>query len=61
MRSHANQKRNRGLPLHCLVQVEEILSDTELRGTVLNSKVLGERKNCNLPGAFPGHLKVDRG
>jgi len=32
------------------IRVDEILSDTELRGTVLNSKVLGERKNCNLPG-----------
>jgi pyruvate kinase len=30
--------------------VVEILSDTELRGRVLNSKALGERKNCNLPG-----------
>jgi len=32
------------------VRVDEITSDRELRGTVLNSKVLGERKNCNLPG-----------
>ena len=30
----------------------EILSDTELRGRVLNSKLLGERKNCNLPGVL---------
>ena len=36
------------------IQVEEILSPTELRGTVLNSKTLGERKNGNLPG-----VKVD--
>jgi pyruvate kinase len=36
------------------IQVEEILSPTELRGTVLNSKSLGERKNGNLPG-----VKVD--
>lgn len=36
------------------IQVDEILSDTELRGTVLNSKKLGQRKNCNLPG-----VKVD--
>ncbi|KAF5842973.1 pyruvate kinase [Dunaliella salina] len=32
------------------VRVDEITTDRELRGTVLNSKVLGERKNCNLPG-----------
>ena len=36
------------------IRVEEILSATELRGTVLNSKTLGERKNGNLPG-----VKVD--
>eukprot|EP00798_Chlamydomonas_sp_ICE-L_P026970 gene26970-34984_t len=36
------------------IRVEEVLSATELRGTVLNSKTLGERKNCNLPG-----VKVD--
>jgi pyruvate kinase len=36
------------------IEVEEILSPTELRGRVLNSKKLGERKNCNLPG-----VKVD--
>jgi pyruvate kinase len=36
------------------IQVDEILSDHELRGTVLNSKKLGQRKNCNLPG-----VKVD--
>ncbi len=28
----------------------QILSDTELKGTVLNSHKLGQRKNCNLPG-----------
>jgi pyruvate kinase len=36
------------------ITVDEILSPTELRGTVLNSKKLGQRKNCNLPG-----VKVD--
>ena len=36
------------------IRVEEILSATELRGTVLNSKSLGQRKNGNLPG-----VKVD--
>ena len=36
------------------IRVEEILNETELRGTVMNSKKLGERKNCNLPG-----VKVD--
>ena len=30
------------------------MSDTEVRGKVLNSKELGQRKNCNLPG-----VKVD--
>lgn len=37
-----------------VIEVLEILSDTELKGKVLNSKKLGERKNCNLPG-----VKVD--
>jgi pyruvate kinase len=32
------------------IKVEEILSNTELRGRVLNTKELGQRKNCNLPG-----------
>lgn len=32
------------------VEVLEVLSATELRGRVLNSKELGQRKNCNLPG-----------
>ena len=32
------------------IRVDELLSPTELRGTVLNSKELGQRKNCNLPG-----------
>ncbi|MEW5302336.1 MAG: hypothetical protein WDW36_005135 [Sanguina aurantia] len=36
------------------ITVDEVLSGTLLRGTVLNSKALGERKNCNLPG-----VKVD--
>jgi pyruvate kinase len=36
------------------IEVVEILSPTELSGRVLNSKKLGERKNCNLPG-----VKVD--
>jgi len=30
--------------------VKQIVSDTVLKGIVLNSKELGERKNCNLPG-----------
>ncbi|CAG9465389.1 unnamed protein product [Pedinophyceae sp. YPF-701] len=33
-----------------VIEVVEILSDTELKGKVLNTKTLGERKNCNLPG-----------
>jgi pyruvate kinase len=32
------------------IEVVEILSATELKGKVLNSKELGQRKNCNLPG-----------
>ena len=36
------------------IRVNHIESDTVLKGTVLNSKKLGERKNCNLPG-----VKVD--
>jgi pyruvate kinase len=32
------------------LQVVEVLSDTELRAKALNSKVLGQRKNVNLPG-----------
>ena len=36
------------------IRVDHIESDTVLKGTVLNSKKLGERKNCNLPG-----VKVD--
>ncbi|KIY96424.1 pyruvate kinase [Monoraphidium neglectum] len=32
------------------IEVRKILSDTELAGVALNSKSLGERKNCNLPG-----------
>jgi Pyruvate kinase, barrel domain len=36
------------------IGVDEIISPIELRGTVLNSKELGQRKNCNLPG-----VKVD--
>ncbi len=36
------------------ITVDEILSPTELRGTVMNTKELGERKNGNLPG-----VKVD--
>jgi pyruvate kinase len=34
------------------LQVLEVLSDSEVRGRVLNSKLLGERKNCNLPGVL---------
>ena len=36
------------------IEVEEILTPTTLRGRVLNTHKLGERKNCNLPG-----VKVD--
>ena len=36
------------------IAVEEIVSGIELRGTCLNTKELGQRKNCNLPG-----VKVD--
>ena len=36
------------------IRVTEILSATTLAGEVLNSKELGQRKNCNLPG-----VKVD--
>ncbi|PNW83558.1 hypothetical protein CHLRE_05g234700v5 [Chlamydomonas reinhardtii] len=36
------------------IVVEEVCSANLLRGTVLNSKKLGQRKNCNLPG-----VKVD--
>eukprot|EP00197_Chlamydomonas_leiostraca_P003671 CAMPEP_0202860780 /NCGR_PEP_ID=MMETSP1391-20130828/2383_1 /ASSEMBLY_ACC=CAM_ASM_000867 /TAXON_ID=1034604 /ORGANISM="Chlamydomonas leiostraca, Strain SAG 11-49" /LENGTH=234 /DNA_ID=CAMNT_0049540023 /DNA_START=1 /DNA_END=702 /DNA_ORIENTATION=+ len=32
------------------IEVVEIKSEKELVGKVLNSKKLGERKNCNLPG-----------
>ena len=38
-----------------VIQVLEILSETELKGRVLNSKELGERKNCNLPGV---HVEI---
>jgi pyruvate kinase len=37
-----------------VIEVKEIVSDKVLRGTVLNDKELGERKNGNLPG-----VKVD--
>jgi len=33
-----------------VLEVKEMVSDTVLKATVLNSKELGERKNCNLPG-----------
>ena len=32
------------------IRVDSIESDTVLKGTVMNTKKLGERKNCNLPG-----------
>jgi pyruvate kinase len=32
------------------IEVKKILSPTELEGTVLNKKELGQRKNVNLPG-----------
>jgi pyruvate kinase len=31
-------------------QVLEVLDDTRLLGRCMNSKKLGQRKNCNLPG-----------
>jgi pyruvate kinase len=43
------------------ITVDEVLSATELRGTVLNSKSLGERKNCNLPGVKVGGDPVAAG
>jgi hypothetical protein len=33
-------------------QVKEILDDSRLLGVALNSKKLGQRKNCNLPGVL---------
>lgn len=36
------------------IEVTDIISDTEVKGTVQNTKTLGQRKNCNLPG-----VKVD--
>lgn len=33
------------------IEVTEVVSETEVKGVVQNSKALGERKNCNLPGA----------
>jgi pyruvate kinase len=36
----------------CTLQVVEILDETSLKGRVVNSKTLGERKNCNLPGVM---------
>ena len=43
-------------PVHPQITIEviKILSDNELEGKVLNSKKLGERKNCNLPGGWVG-------
>ena len=35
------------------LEVTEITSDSELKAKVLNSKKLGQRKNCNLPGERP--------
>ena len=32
------------------IRVDKILSATEIECTVLNSKELGQRKNCNMPG-----------
>lgn len=32
------------------IEVVSVTSETELLGRVVNSFVLGERKNCNLPG-----------
>jgi len=32
------------------IQVEELLTDKQLRGRCLNAKALGQNKNVNLPG-----------
>ena len=40
------------------IEVLEILSKRELKGRVLNSKSLGERKNCNLPGMVPASMSL---
>jgi hypothetical protein len=40
----------------CVVQVVEILSDVELKGVVINSHKLGQRKNANLPGKGWGRV-----
>ena len=34
------------------LQVVEILDDSRLLGRCMNSKKLGQRKNCNLPGVL---------
>lgn len=34
------------------IEVVEILDDKELKGRVVNSNKLGQRKNCNLPGVL---------
>jgi len=53
VREAREQHPHRGR-LHLHRGVDSIESDTVLKGTVLNTKKLGERKNCNLPG-----VKVD--
>ena len=40
------------LPLPTPAQVVRILNDKEVLGRCLNSKSLGARKNCNLPGLW---------
>ena len=36
------------------IECVEVLNDTEIRGRVINSHTLGQRKNCNLPGQSRG-------
>ena len=44
----------RPVGLQVVIEVLEILTETELRGRCMNNKKLGERKNCNLPGEGQG-------
>jgi pyruvate kinase len=40
------------------IKVKKIISPTELLGIVGNTKELGQRKNCNLPGLHIPHYHV---
>ncbi len=44
-----------------VIEVLEILSDTELRGRCLNGKALGPKKNVNLPGKTHTHAHTRTG